>query len=62
MQEKWLLVDEATWEELVIKNSRRGQFLAAKKYPEVKIAKPIPKAVWDELNSKLHELENKNEE
>ena len=57
-----MLVDEATWEELVIKNSRRGQFLAAKKYPEVKIAKPIPKAVWDELNSKLHELENKNEE
>ena len=30
LQEKWLLVDEATWEELVIKNSRRGQFLAAK--------------------------------
>ena len=62
LQEKWLLVDEATWEELVIKNSRRGQFLAAKKYPEVKIAKPIPKAVWDELNLRLQELEEKIEE
>jgi hypothetical protein len=27
--------------------------LAAKKYPEVKIAKPIPKSVWDELNKRL---------
>lgn len=54
LNEKWLLIDEETWEELVIKNSSRWQFLAAKNYPKVKIAKNIPKEVWDELNSKLH--------
>lgn len=53
LKEKWLLIDEASGEELVVKNSRRWQFLAAKKYPEVKIAKPIPKDVWDELNKRL---------
>ncbi len=55
LQEKWMLIDEETWEELVVKNSRRWQFLAAKNYPQVKIAKPIPKDVWDELNKKLEE-------
>lgn len=58
LKEKWLLVDESTWEELVVKNSRRWQFLAAKKYPEVKIAKPIPKDVWDELNKRLNKEES----
>ncbi|MBB1564447.1 type I DNA topoisomerase [Candidatus Gracilibacteria bacterium] len=53
LEEKGLLVDAESGEELVVKNSRRGQFLAAKKYPEVKIAKPIPKDVWDELNRRL---------
>ena len=53
LEEKWLLVDADSGEELVVKNSRRWQFLAAKKYPEVKIAKPIPKEVWDELNKRL---------
>ncbi len=53
LKEKWLLVDEETWEELVIKNSRRWPFLAAKNYPKVKIAKPIPKEVWDEVNKRL---------
>lgn len=38
-----MLIDQETWEELVIKISKRGQFLAAKNYPEVKIAKNIPK-------------------
>ncbi len=61
LESKWLLIDEETWEELVLKNSKRWQFLAAKNYPKVKIAKPIPKDVWDELNIKLAEL-NKNEE
>jgi hypothetical protein len=27
--------------------------LAAKNYPEVKIAKNIPKDVWDELNKRM---------
>ncbi|RAL57469.1 DNA topoisomerase I [Candidatus Gracilibacteria bacterium GN02-872] len=53
LEEKGLLLDAESGEELVVKNSRRGQFLAAKKYPEVKIAKPIPKEVWDELNKRL---------
>lgn len=61
LESKWLLIDEETWEELVLKNSKRWQFLAAKNYPKVKIAKPIPKDVWDELNIKLAEL-NKNDE
>ncbi len=58
LKEKWLLIDEETWEELVIKNSRRWQFLAAKNYPKVKIAKNIPKEVWNELNEKLAEKNN----
>ena len=55
LKEKWLLIDEESWEELVVKNSRRWQFLAAKNYPKVKIAKNIPKDVWDELNKRLEE-------
>jgi len=51
---KWLMIDVETWEELVIKNSSRWQFLAAKNYPKVKIAKNIPKEVWDELNSRIN--------
>ena len=65
LKEKWLLVDEETWEELVLKNSKRWQFLAAKNYPAVKIAKNIPKDVWDELNKRLEEknaLEEEKEE
>jgi len=50
LKEKWLLVDEESWEEMVLKNSKRWPFLAAKNYPKVKIAKNIPKNVWDELN------------
>ncbi|MBW7954888.1 type I DNA topoisomerase [Candidatus Gracilibacteria bacterium] len=53
LKEKGLLIDEESGEELVVKNSKRGQFLAAKNYPEVKIAKNIPKSVWDELNLRL---------
>lgn len=64
LKEKWLLVDTETWEELVIKNSRRWQFLAAKNYPAVKIAKNIPKDVWDELNKRIEEknMEEEKEE
>ncbi len=61
LTEKWLLKDEETWEELVLKNSRRGQFLAAKNYPKVKIAKPIPKDVWDELNKRMNPEQNEEE-
>lgn len=57
LAEKWMLIDEETWEELVIKNSRRGKFLAAKNYPKVKIAKPIPKVIWDEVKKRKEELE-----
>jgi hypothetical protein len=46
---------------MVVKNSRRGPFLAAKRYPEVKIAKNIPKDVWDELNKQLAEKEQSEE-
>ena len=53
LKEKWLLIDEESWEELVIKNSKRWLFLAAKNYPKVKIAKPIPKDVWEEVNKRL---------
>lgn len=52
LREKWLLVDAESGEELVVKNSKRGQFLAAKNYPAVKIAKNIPKDVWDELKKR----------
>ncbi len=53
LREKWLLIDEESGEEMVVKGSRRGPFLAAKNYPDVKIAKNIPKEVWDELNKRL---------
>jgi len=39
--------------------------LAAKNYPAVKIAKNIPKDIWDELNKRLEEknaLEEEKEE
>jgi hypothetical protein len=42
----------------VVKNSRRGQFLAAKNYPAVKIAKNIPKDVWDELKRRQEKKED----
>ncbi len=61
LQEKWLLVDEETWEELVVKNSRRWPFLAAKNYPKVKIAKNIPKEVFEELNKRLAYKQEKND-
>lgn len=60
--EKWFLIDEETWEEMVVKNSRRWPFLAAKNYPAVKIAKNIPKEVWDELNKKMEEKNTMEEE
>lgn len=50
LEKKWLLIDEESWEVLVVKNSRRWPFLAAANYPAVKIAKNIPKDVWDEVN------------
>jgi len=53
LKSKWLLIDEETWEEMVVKWSRRWPFLAAKRYPEVKIAKNIPKEVWNELNERM---------
>ena len=46
---------------MVVKNSRRWPFLAAKNYPAVKIAKNIPKDVWEELNAQMAE-ENKDDE
>lgn len=62
VKEKWLLTDVESWEELVIKNSKRWPFLAAKNYPEVKIAKNIPKEVWDELNIRMNKWEENSEE
>ena len=53
LKEKWLLVDEESGEELVLKNSKRWPFLAAKNYPKVKIAKPIPKDVLEELKKRM---------
>ncbi len=61
LAEKGLLVDEETGEEMVVKNSRRWPFLAAKNYPAVKIAKNIPKEVWEELNKQMAE-ENPEDE
>lgn len=61
VKEQWLLIDVETWEELVIKNSKRWPFLTAKKYPEVKIAKNIPKSVWDELKIRMKKLKEWNE-
>lgn len=49
LQEKWMFVDKETWEELVLKKSKGKFFLRAKNYPKVKIAKSIPKEIWDEL-------------
>ena len=46
---------------MVVKNSRRWPFLASKNYPAVKIAKNIPKEVWNEFNEKLAELEETEE-
>jgi len=57
LKEKNMLVDEETGEEMVVKKSRRGPFLAAKNYPEVKIAKNIPKSIWEELKKRLNEKE-----
>ncbi|MDD5213410.1 MAG: type I DNA topoisomerase [Candidatus Gracilibacteria bacterium] len=65
LNEKGLLIDLETGEELVLKNSRSGQFLAAKNYPAVKIAKKIPKDVWDELKKRTEakeDAENEKEE
>ncbi|MDF1682567.1 MAG: hypothetical protein P1U46_02195 [Patescibacteria group bacterium] len=36
--------------------------MAAKNYPAVKIAKNIPKEVWDELNKKMEEKNTMEEE
>jgi DNA topoisomerase-1 len=55
LSEKWFLVDEESGEEMVLKNSKRWPFLAAKNYPAVKIAKNIPKEIWEELNIKIAE-------
>ena len=54
LEEKWMLIDEETWEVLVLKNSRRGLFLAAANYPKVKIAKPIPKNILEEVEKQLN--------
>ncbi len=61
LQAKGFLVDEETGEEMVVKNSRRWPFLAAKNYPAVKIAKNIPKEIWEELNAKIAEKESAEE-
>ncbi|MFK7780378.1 MAG: type I DNA topoisomerase [Candidatus Gracilibacteria bacterium] len=60
LEAKGLLIDKESGEELVVKNSRRGPFLAAKNYPAVKIAKNIPKEIWNELNEIMNE--NKEDE
>jgi len=62
LKKEWLLVDEETGEELVLKNSRRWLFLAAKNYPKVKIAKNIPKHIWDKLNEIMDKKEGVEEE
>lgn len=59
---KWMLIDEETGEEMVVKNSRRWPFLAAKRYPEVKIAKNIPKDVWEELNARMAAASEREQE
>lgn len=58
LEAAWLLIDEETWEEMVVKNSRRWPFLAAKNYPDVKIAKNIPKEIWAKVNERLAEKDN----
>lgn len=62
LKEKWLLIDAESGEEMILKNSKRWPFLAAKKYPEVKIAKNIPAHVWDELNKRMKKEEEMGEE
>jgi len=62
LSEKGFLIDEESWEEMVLKNSRRWPFLAAKNYPKVKIAKNIPKEIWDELNLQMQEKEDSETE
>jgi ssDNA-binding Zn-finger/Zn-ribbon topoisomerase 1 len=52
-----MLVDAETGEELVVKNSKRGQFLAAVNYPRVKIAKPIGKDIWEEVKLRMEKKE-----
>jgi len=47
-----------TGEEMVVKNSRRWPFLAAKNYPDVKIAKNIPKDIWTQVNERLAEKDS----
>lgn len=59
---KWMLIDEETGEEMVVKWSRRWPFLAAKNYPDVKIAKNIPKEVWTELNERMAAASEREEE
>lgn len=59
LKEKGLLEDEETGEEMVVKNSKRWPFLAAKNYPKVKIAKNIPKDIWDEVNKLVAEKEDR---
>ena len=59
LKEKWLLIDAETWEEMVVKNSKRWKFLAAKNYPKVKIAKNITKDIWDELKVRMEEKEER---
>jgi hypothetical protein len=46
---------------MILKNSRRSFFLAAKNYPKVKIAKNIPKNILEELKNKFDPQENKDE-
>ncbi len=59
---KWMLVDAETGEEMVVKGSKRGPFLAAKRYPEIKISKPIPKDVWEELNKRMGKAEEEEKQ
>lgn len=61
LAKKWLLIDEESGEEMVVKGSKRWPFLAAKNYPDVKIAKNIPKDVWDELNAQIAEKQSEEE-
>jgi ssDNA-binding Zn-finger/Zn-ribbon topoisomerase 1 len=61
LKEKGMLIDVESGEEMVVKNSRKGPFLAAKNYPEVKIAKNIPKDIWDELNRRISAKEESEE-
>lgn len=61
LREKWLLIDEETKEELVVKNSKRWPFLRAKNYPQVKIAKNIPKEIWEELKNRMGKIEKEKE-